>query len=470
MTGAGRFHSFVILAAMRTGSNLLEESLNAIPGLCCHGEAFNPRFVGGPRKSAVLGVTLEQRERDPGQMLDRIVAAEGLNGFRYFPDHDPRIFERVMRDPRCAKIVLTRNPLESYVSLKIARQTGQWKLGRARDRKSGRVSFDAAEFDGYLEDLQGFQLSVLRLLQTTGQTAYYLDYDDVRQPEVLGGLAVWLGVSDAGVKPSTRLVKQNPGDLADLVSNPEEMEAALARVDRFNLSRTPNLEPRRGPGVPGFVAARRAPVLFMPVRGGPTDRVTRWLDALGGGVEGGFTQKTLRDWMRARPGHRGFTVLSHPVVRAHRVFEDFMANAAAAEFRDYLKRAHGLDLPRPDSAGRIAVDVRRDAFLGFLAFLRASLNGQASIRPDPAWASQSALVAGFTQFAPPDLIAREETLADALAQLVGALGLAMPDLAPDAPQAALAEIYDEEVEKAARAAYPRDYLVFGFGRWGDQAA
>ena len=116
------------------------------------------------------------------------------------------------------------------------------------------------------------------------------------------------------------------------------------------------------------------------------------------------------------------------------------------------------------------MDVRRDAFLGFLAFLRASLNGQASIRPDPAWASQSALVAGFTQFAPPDLIAREETLADALAQLVGSLGLAMPDLAPDAPQAALAEIYDEEVEKAARAAYPRDYLVFGFGRWGDQAA
>ncbi|MCV2867352.1 nodulation protein NodH [Defluviimonas sp. WL0002] len=464
------FDSFVILAAMRTGSNLLEESLNAVPGLFSHGEAFNPSFVGGPKKDELLGMTLQEREADPGLMLDRIAAAEGLNGFRYFPDHDPRVLERFMRDRRCAKVVLTRNPLESYVSLKIARKTGQWKLGRARDRKDERILFDPQEFEGHLEALQGFQLTVLRLLQGTGQTAFYLDYEDVRDEDVLTGLVTFLGVPVGAVKPSAKLIKQNPSDMAELVANHDEMQAALSRLDRFNLSRTPNFEPRRGPGVPGFIAARDLPVLFMPVRGGPSERVTAWMSKLPGGLQGDFTQKTLRDWMRAHPGHRSFTVLSHPVVRAHRVFSELMGNVGAADFRDYLKRAHGLALPRPDRSGAISAQERRRAFLGFLAFFRASLVGQASVRPDPAWSSQSALVSGFSQFAPPDLIAREDELAEALAHLVSRLGLPMPDLPPPPAETALAEIYDAEVEKAARAAYQRDYLVFGFRAWRDQAA
>ncbi|MCT8331360.1 nodulation protein NodH [Albidovulum sediminis] len=470
MTDTPRFDCFVILASMRTGSNLLEESLNSLTGLTCHGEAFNPRFVGGPRKEEVLGLTLEERDADPGLMLDRIAAAEGLNGFRYFPDHDPRAFDRFMRDPRCAKIVLTRNPLESYVSLKIARQTGQWKLGRARDHKAGSITFDGPEFEAYLEELMGFQLQVLRLLQTTGQTAFHLDYEDVRDPAVLTGLAAYLGLAAESVKPSTRLVKQNTAGLDELVENHGAMEQALTRIDPFNLHRVPNLEPRRGPGIPGFIASARAPLLFMPVHGGPTARVVDWMARLGGGVERDFTQKTLRDWMRTRPGHRSFTVLSHPVARAHRAFAELLQNAATAEFRDYLKRAHGLDLPRPNARGDIGAREHRRAFLGFLKFLRATLNGQASIRPDPAWASQSALVTGFGQFAPPGLILHEEALEDGLAHLAGSLGMAMIDLPPAAPETDLAGIYDAEVEKAARAAYPRDYLVFGFGPWRDQAA
>lgn len=465
-----RFDTFVILAAMRTGSNLLEESLSAVPGLAGHGEAFNPRFVGGPRKETLLGMSLQEREADPGAMLDRMAAAEGVNGFRYFADHDPRIFDRFMQDPRCAKIVLTRNPLESYVSLKIARQTGQWKLGRARDRKEGQITFDAAEFEAHLDGLEDFQRRIARLLQSTGQAAFHLGYEDVRDAEVLTGLVRYLGVPAGTVRPSAKLVKQNPADLTELVANPDAMEAALARLDRFNLARSPNLEPRRGPGVPGFLAARGLPILFMPVRGGPTDRIAAWLARAGGGVERDFTQKTLRDWMRAHPGHRSFTVLSHPVVRAHRAFADIMQNADAAEFRDYLKRAHGLAIPQPDASGALAPDARRRAFLGFLAFFRASLNGQASLRPDPAWASQSALVAGLSQFAPPDMILREETMAEGLGPLCGTFGLSIDNLPAAEPQPALSEIYDAAIEKAARAAYPRDYLVFGFGPWRDQAA
>ena len=40
------FEYFVVLAEMRTGSNLLESNLNAIDGIECHGELFNPFFIG----------------------------------------------------------------------------------------------------------------------------------------------------------------------------------------------------------------------------------------------------------------------------------------------------------------------------------------------------------------------------------------------------------------------------------------
>ena len=44
------FRSFVIFAEMRTGSNLLEATLNAIKYVTCFGEAFNPYMMGWPDK------------------------------------------------------------------------------------------------------------------------------------------------------------------------------------------------------------------------------------------------------------------------------------------------------------------------------------------------------------------------------------------------------------------------------------
>ena len=51
-----RFNSFVVFAEMRTGSNFLEANLNAFLGIKCHGEAFNPHFIGYPNTTHILGV------------------------------------------------------------------------------------------------------------------------------------------------------------------------------------------------------------------------------------------------------------------------------------------------------------------------------------------------------------------------------------------------------------------------------
>ena len=62
---SGSFTSFVVLAEMRTGSNFLEANLNALEGVTCHGEAFNPHFIGYPNSTEILGISQQGREDDP---------------------------------------------------------------------------------------------------------------------------------------------------------------------------------------------------------------------------------------------------------------------------------------------------------------------------------------------------------------------------------------------------------------------
>lgn len=465
------FDSFVVFAEMRTGSNFLEASLNQIPGVTCHGEAFNPHFICYPKWSEALGVTLDQRQRNPRKLLNRIHAEEGLNGFRFFHDHDPRVLDGVLSDDRCAKIVLTRNPLESYVSLKIARKTGQWKLGDAKHRKDARVEFDAEEFNQHLETLQTFQLRLMQALQVTGQTAFYLDYEDLNDVAVLNGLAAFLGKPDGLTATSRALVKQNPDPIEEKVTNPADIAATLARIDRFNLSRTPSFEPRRGPAVPTFIAAPDRGLLYMPIKAGPTAQIEHWLAAMDGktprDLHRQFTQKTLRQWMRQTPGHRSFTILRHPVARAHAAFCTYILNGEYAEIREVLRKRYRLPIPPLDRVGKMRLPAHRTAFLEFLQFLKGNLAGQTSIRVDAAWASQTAVLRGFAQFAQPDLIAREDRLDKDLSYLVAqtdADSAALPQVEDTAPFP-LSEVYDDTIEAAAAETYQRDYTAFGFGSW-----
>ncbi len=470
MPPARPFDRFIVLADMRTGSNFLEANLNALPGVICHGEAFNPHFIGKKDQAEYLGVTMEMREADPFALL-RAMETEtpGLSGFRFFHDHDARVLDRLLADPRCAKVVLTRNPLESYVSLKIAQATGQWKLGDARRRREGRARFDAAEFEAHVGALQDFQLRILRALQTGGQTAFWIGYEDVGDVAVLNGLAAFLGVEARLEAPDDSVKKQNPEPLEDLVENPAEMAAGLARLDRFNLSRTPNFEPRRGPAVPSFVAATGAPLLFLPVKGGPEAQVRGWLAQVGKapGLTEGMNQKALKHWQKSNPGARSFTVLRHPLARAHAAFADRILSGAAGEVRGILKRAWKIDLPPPDRLDRLTPDQQAEAFLKFLGFLKGNLAGQTSVRIDAAWASQLNVVQGFSSQLPPDALLREDRLAEGLAFLAAETGVASPALpaAPPQPGHPLEKIVTPDHHAAAREAYGRDYLAFGFGDW-----
>ena len=197
------------------------------------------------------------------------------------------MFDLVVDDPACAKIILTRNQLESYISWKIAMESDQWWLANTKHLKTVRPYFDLDEFKTRIDALQQFQARLLHRLQATGQTAYYIDSDDVLDLDVLNGLAGYLGVKARLAALDFRFKKQNPEPLIDKVANPREMMAGLATLDWFNLTHTPHFEPRRQAAVAQYIAAEKVPLLFMPIKSGPDARVRKWLLGFGD-VQTGF--------------------------------------------------------------------------------------------------------------------------------------------------------------------------------------
>ncbi|KEO54461.1 nodulation protein NodH [Thioclava pacifica] len=459
-----KFDSFVVFAEMRTGSNLLEAALNSLDGVTCHGEAFNPALIGYPNRKDLVGVSKAERDADPLVLWQAIKAQDGLNGCRYFHDHDPRMLAVFVNDPKCAKIVLTRNPIESYVSLMIARATGQWKLGDAKHRKASKARFDADEFEAHLEGLQDFQVTLQNALQRSGQTAFYIDYEDAQSVELLNGLAKWLGVEAQLEKLPDSLKVQNPEPLEAKVSNFPGMEASLARLDRFNLSKTPNFEPRRGPGVPGFIASE-AGLLYMPMRPAMDAPIRDWLAQLGP-LEESFSQKTLRQWKRRHTGHRSFTVLRHPLMRAHLAFSAVLNWDNMLETRAVLRQSYKLPIPAEGDA--IAFGAYAEALIAFLGWLKSNLANQTSLPVNALWATQSAQLQGIAQFALPDMLLREDRLTEDLAFLAHSAGIEAPEFAQidgDTAPIKLADIWTPDLEAAARETYTRDMMQFGFGPW-----
>ena len=474
---SNRFEYFVVFAEMRTGSNFLEASLNEFGDIHCYGEAYNPHFVGHHNKDALFGVDMAQREISPLSLIERMKEnTDGFPGFRFFNDHDPRVMAHVLGDPNCAKIILTRNPLDSYVSLKIAAQTGQWKLSDMKQLRSATVSFDRDEFESHLAAKQTFQLDILRGLQVSGQTGFYVAYEDIGDVDVLNGMARFIGSNERIKATPNSVKKQNPSELEDKVTNYDQMVKDLASIDHFALSNTPNFEPRRGPGVPGFYLAAQSPLLFVPIAAAPKASVLDWLAALDGvaveDLRTHLSQKTLREWKRGNPGNRSFTVIRHPLARAHHVFCEYIVPKRDDSFagpRKVMRNKYGVSVPNQGDLSTYTKIEHRAAFASFLKFLKGNLAGQTSLRIDAVWATQSALLQGAAGVVLPDAILRESELSDGLAALAGSLGMEVDfvEMEPQTGPFQLADIYDDELEKLAMAAYRKDYISFGFGRWDE---
>ena len=402
------------------------------------------------------------------KVVERMVeTTEGLGGFRIFDGHDPRVEAAVLADPSAAKIILKRRPIDSFVSLEIAKKTDQWILGNVNSRKTAKITFNPQSYERYCATLDAYYARIARALQETGQGAFTIGFDDLKDSAVMNGLARFLGSDEQRTKFAETIKRQNPEPLSEKVENYAQMMTAIARD--APVEPAPQSPIAQLFHVKDLIVSKTHPVVVAPIPGTARKPIVDWLKLLSGGsaqIDRGFSRGDLQDWLDKTPGLVSVSLVEHPLSRAYRVFQRRIIGDAKAfpAVREKLVQHYGMTLPEAgDDAAKTAA-----AFEVFLTFLKANLGGQTSIRLDPDWCLQSDHLSAITDIVPLSNIIRAPDFPAETERLGAQFGVATAGaaLASHGGGVPLSEIYSKRHENLARAAYARDYRVLGFGDWG----
>lgn len=235
---------FVIYGSMRTGSNYLVSLLNQLPGVVCHGEVFNPNFVGlhptYSRNFRIPRKATAKRDQDPEALYERLLEVtppDTLVGFKIFPGHDRRILEKTLSDTQIRKIILRRNIVESFVSLCQAEQSKVWVMSSTdkeppaikRERASQPVNFEERRFLRYRKSVDRFHEAIEHGLSRANHQILRLDYGDLQAKDFQDRLCNFLGSEKPSKLAQVPLAKINNSPLCTRVTNPREMMETLAK-------------------------------------------------------------------------------------------------------------------------------------------------------------------------------------------------------------------------------------------------
>ncbi|MEL6475823.1 MAG: hypothetical protein AAFR17_00735 [Pseudomonadota bacterium] len=467
---------FVILGAMRTGSNLLERMLTRLPGVVTHGEAFNPAFIGGPKREALPGWDLPRRDADPLGYLAAMLAegAGALPGFRHFNGHDPAVRAHVLADPACARIVLRRDPVESYVSLKIARETDQWLLNTPRRRLVARITFDAPEFEAYRSALETYYTGLAEGMAASGLSALEISYDDLLRPETLARLAAHLGQPRPEAAPDPGIYRQNPEPLCQKVANFCEMQTYLGRAADEQTGRSPPV---------AVVLSRTAGLAFLPLAGGERRfalRLMHWLEQRDHGaapltapqlLDPETTPFMATEDLEDLAGRAAFAVVEPPAWRLARLYhaQCFGGKSCLPHIRAAVDAACAVSGRFKPGEGDPAP--HRTRLLRFLDLIADARAGRGCHPVHDGWQDQVDLLAPLRALVP-DLailpLAAPNAAVTALLDQIGTAPVGPTTLARFAAgDAALArEIVDAEAQARIEALYAADLAAFDFGKAG----
>jgi LPS sulfotransferase NodH len=233
MNSAARF---VIFAAPRTGSNLLCSLLNSHAAILCHHGLFNPKgihYALDHRDGRLSFGTVEERDRTPLAFLETVWSYNGGKravGFKFNSGENETAAGAVIDDRAVHKILLSRrNRIKTYVSERIAEETGRWEsYGDAPREPLHRVRVEPQALLEHIERNERYYAALRQALGT--QRWLEVDYESICTNGPNGGIARLLDFLGAAAGEPLRAAstKRNPDDLRALVSNFDELEVALS--------------------------------------------------------------------------------------------------------------------------------------------------------------------------------------------------------------------------------------------------
>jgi len=228
--------AFLLVGMMRSGSNFLERQLNLLPDVRCHGELFNQVFIGFSHESAgrPAGYTRDSpnaRNADEDGFIDKVDQAcdRRVIGLRLFLDHSAPMTSRLLHDPNVAKVVLSRNLLEAYISLETARETGVWLTTDTPKAPPKPVKVDINKLMTFALRQSLYYNDVQTVLHQTGQRYLQIDYNEIKNLAKLNEIARFVGSQHEFKSVSEPIQKQNPGTLDERIQDYAKLVDELKR-------------------------------------------------------------------------------------------------------------------------------------------------------------------------------------------------------------------------------------------------
>ena len=233
---------FVILAAPRTGSNLLCTLLNSHPEVLCHHELFNPNGIFYAlefRDGSLDFGSMEARDREPFAFLQRVwehSLGASCVGFKMTRGQDEAVIQSLIEDSGVLKILLyRRNRLKTFISEQLARQTDRWEV-YARDElatETPRLHVDVESFRAHCDLNDGFYQDIEHALQSGLQPWIETAYEDILTAAEHVRLLEFLGVEATDARLVQSSIKQSDTDLRTHIENYQELETAFEGTEHL---------------------------------------------------------------------------------------------------------------------------------------------------------------------------------------------------------------------------------------------
>lgn len=197
---------FVILSLPRTGSTYLVDYLDAVPGVKCLSEVFNPDIVL-LRHHQPSDATLSDkdvRDADPLAFLQRLEQDVGpcdAFGVKLFPAHGLKLLHYFCSSAHWKKIFLWRdNMLEQYISFLLASE----RYGQASWERVAEDARLKVPTGTLIDDLHAIEKSYIEMedaLVLAGPgDVFTLEYDEMGNSDVMGRLLRFIGVGEAAAQ------------------------------------------------------------------------------------------------------------------------------------------------------------------------------------------------------------------------------------------------------------------------------
>lgn len=235
---------FIIYAYPRTGNTYLGYTLNRHPKILCIPELYGGHYHRKELptfKNALdhierhLWLTKKIKINRNNNILDEILNQKNnlitgttiiSSNIRHGPKNQPNIhyLNEINKNKDIKKIILVRDPLQTYISAKIAKKSTHWVW---MDTSDVKINFDLSEFKEHCNKVNRYYYSILESIKN--QTFLVVDYNTVISSIKI--ILDFLKVENIKLEiKNTVTKKQNSQNILDQVLNYEQMQKDLLSI------------------------------------------------------------------------------------------------------------------------------------------------------------------------------------------------------------------------------------------------